>query len=131
MAAHDRMPQMTTIKAKAFYMLVGVALTVFVLYPTLKQTFREQKDGLLLSPEEVKSTCGKPQVDDLYTLTYVDGDRRVVLQFMGANHRMFLNNVKWTSSKGGVGEIRQVTKVGISDFVKHGWLPVCLEDLAR
>src|SRR6266853_2642657 len=71
MAAHDRMPQMTTIKAKAFYMLVGVALTVFVLYPTLKQTFREQKDGLLLSPEEVKSTCGKPQVDDLYTLTYV------------------------------------------------------------
>jgi len=24
-----------------------------------------------------------------------------------------------------------VTKVGISDFVKHGWLPVCLEDLAR
>jgi len=54
MAAHDRMPQMTTIKAKAFYMLVGVALTVFVLYPTLKQTFREQKDGLLLSPEEVK-----------------------------------------------------------------------------
>ena len=84
-----------------------------------------------LSPEEVKSTCGKPQIDDLYTLTYIDGDRRVVLQFMGANHRMFLNNVKWASSKGGVGEIRQVTKERISDFVKHGWLPMCLEDVAQ
>jgi hypothetical protein len=121
---------MATAKAKAGYMLVGVLLTVFFLYPTLKQTFREQKDGLLLSPEEVKATCGRPQADDLFKLTYIEGDRRVELRFSGANHRMFLNNVKWTSSKG-VGEIRQVTKDQISDYVKHGWLPVCLEDLAQ
>jgi len=125
------MTAMTTAKAKAGYMLVGVLLTVFILYPTLKQTFREQKDGLLLSPEEVKAACGRPQADDLYKLTYVEGDRRVELQFMGANHRMFLNDVKWHSSKGGAGEIRQVTKERISDFVKQGWLPVCLEDLAQ
>jgi len=49
------MTAMTTAKAKAGYMLVGVLLTVFIFYPTLKQTFREQKDGLLLSPEEVKA----------------------------------------------------------------------------
>lgn len=121
---------MTTAKAKAGYMLVGVLLAVFALYPTLKLTFREQKDGLLLSPEEVKVTCGRPQADDLYKLTYIDGDKRVELQFMGANHRMFLNNVKWSSSKGS-GEIRQVSKDQISDYVKHGWLPQCMEDVSQ
>src|SRR5579859_3771977 len=121
---------MTTTKAKAGYFLVGVLLTVFALYPMLKQTFREQRDGLLLSPEEVKGACGRPQADDWYKLTYIEGDRRVELQFMGVNHRMFLNNVKWQSSKG-AGEIRQVSREQISDYVKHGWLPQCLEDVAQ
>src|SRR5216683_6137166 len=118
---------MTTAKAKAGYMLVGVLLTVFALYPTLKETFKEQKYGLLLSPEEVKAACGRPQADDLFKLTYIEGDRRVELEFKGVNHRMFLNHVKWTSSKG-AGNINQVTKDQLSDYVKHGWLPPCLED---
>jgi hypothetical protein len=49
---------------------VGALLTVLVLYPTLKETKREQQWGLLLSPEDVKGTCGKPQADDGYKLTY-------------------------------------------------------------
>lgn len=71
---------MTTIKAKAGYMAVGALLTVLFLFPTLKETRREQKWGLLLSPEEVKVTCGKPQADDWYKLTYIEGDRRVELR---------------------------------------------------
>lgn len=91
---------------------------------------QEQKSGLLLSPEEVKATCGKPQADDWYKLTYINGDRSVELQFVGVNHRMYLNKVKWSSSKSG-GEIYQVSRGAISDYVKQGWLPVCLEDVAR
>jgi len=124
-----------TAKAKAGYVLVGVCvgvlLTVLFLLPTLKETSREQKYGLLLSPEDVKGTCGQPQADDIYKLTYFDGDRRVELQFMGMNHRMFLTKVNWVYSKGfPVGEIRQVSRAQISDEVKHGWLPSCLEDAA-
>jgi hypothetical protein len=122
---------MTTAKAKAGYLLVGALLTVLVLFPTLKETFREQKYGLLLSPEEVKATCGRPQTDDLFKLTYVDGDRRVELQFMGVNHRMYLNHVKWSSTKGGVGDINQVSRAAIGDYVGHGWLPPCLKDSAQ
>jgi hypothetical protein len=116
---------MTTVKAKAGYMAAGALLTVFALYPTLKETRREQQWGLLLSPEAVKSTCGKPQADDIYTLTYVEGDRRVELQFMGANHLMFLNHVKWSSSRGG-GEINQVSREAMREHVANGWLPACV-----
>jgi hypothetical protein len=105
-------------------------VTVFALYPALKQTMREQKWGLLLSPEDVRATCSKPQDDDLFGLTYVDGDRRVELRFFGSNHRMFLNHVKWSSSKG-AGDINQVTRAAISDYVKSGSLPSCLELAAQ
>ena len=54
----------TTAKAKAGYVSVGVLLTLIFLFPTLNQMRREQKQGLLLSPEEVKGTCGMPQVGD-------------------------------------------------------------------
>ncbi len=119
------------LKGRVIYTLLGALLTVFALYPTLKETFREQKYGLLLSPEDVKATCGKPQAEDFFKLIYVNGDHRAELQFMGVNHRMYLNDVKWSSTQGGVGEIRQVTRDNISDYVKHGWLPVCLEDAAK
>jgi len=124
---------MTTLKAKAAYFGLGALLTIFALYPTLKLTMREQQFGLLLSPEEVKITCGKPQIEDWtgYALTYIEGDRRVELQFMTANHRMYLNKVKWASSKGGVGQITKVSRDSISDWVKQGWLPACLEQAAR
>ena len=121
---------MTTIKAKVSYTAAGVLLTVFALYPYLKAMMREQRVGLLLSPEDVKAACGKPQSDDIYTLTYIDGDRRVELQFMGSDHRMFLNRVKWSSSKAS-GQITQVTRQAISDYVKYGGLPTCLEQAAR
>jgi hypothetical protein len=117
-------------KTGVTYFLVGVALTVFAFYPILKGLRREQRWGLLLSPEEVKATCGRPQVDDLYVLTYIDGDRRTELRFFGANHQMFLTNVKWSSSKGS-GEIRQVSRGLISEYVKNGWLPACLDAAAR
>jgi hypothetical protein len=122
---------MTTAKAKAGYMAVGALLTILVLLPLLKQAKREQEWGLLLTPEEVKGACGKPQADDVYTLTYVDGDLRTELRFMGANHKIFLNHVKWTSSKGGSGDIYKVSKDLISDHVKRGWLPACLERAAE
>jgi hypothetical protein len=123
---------MTTTKAKAGYMAVGALLTVFILYPKLKETMSEQKQGLFLSPEEVRLKCGKPQTEDTWGFlpTYVDGDRRMELQFMTVNHRMFLHRVKWSTSKGG-GEINTVSKNMISDYVKRGWLPSCLEDAAR
>jgi hypothetical protein len=121
---------MTTIKTKLGYTTVGVLLTAFALYPTLKETMRETRWGLLLSPEEVKTTCGKPQADDSYNLTYVDGDWHVELKFLGSNHRMFLNHVKWSSGKGG-GDINQVTRTAISENVKSGVLPACLEQAAR
>ena len=119
------------LKAKVGYTLLGALLAVLILFPTLRETFREQKYGLLLSPEEVKATCGRPQIDDLFKLTYVNGDRRVELQFMGVNHRMYLNHVKWSSTNGGVGDINLPAKDAISDYVKHGWLSVCLEDAAK
>lgn len=124
---------MTTSKAKAGYMVVGALLTLFILYPALKGMRREQAQGLLLTPEEVRVRCGKPQAEDMYgyELIYIEDDRRVELQFMGANHRMYLNRVKWSSSKGGVGDIKQVTTNSISYFVKNGWLPSCLEELSQ
>ena len=122
---------MTTNKAKAAYLAVGALLTIFILYPTLRGTMREQKWGLLLSPEEVKAACGNPHADDSYKLTYVDGDRRVELQFIGANHKMYLNHVKWQRSNGGVGDISQVSRALISDFVKNGWLPACVETASQ
>ncbi len=97
------------LKGKVLYTLLGVVLTVFVLYPILKTTFREQPFGLMLSPEEVKGSCGRPLTNDGYTLTYLYKDRRVELRFMGAQHRMFLTDVKWTSNSG-AGEIRQGNK---------------------
>ncbi len=121
---------MTTTKAKVCYTAAGVLLTVFALYPTIKETMREQRWGLLLSPEDMKGTCGKSQADDIYKLTYVDGDRHAELQFIGANHRMFLQHVKWSSNKDR-GDINQVSREAISDYVKRGWLPSCLEDAAR
>jgi len=112
-------------------MAVGVLLTVIVLYPTLRETMREQKYGLLLSPEEVKATCGKPQQDDIFKFTYVDTERRVELQFMAVDHRMYLNNVKWSATKGGVGSIDKVSRDLISEHVKVGGLPACLEAAAQ
>ena len=47
-----------------------VLLTLLALYPTLKETRREQRWGLLLTPEDVKGVCGKPESDDGYRLTY-------------------------------------------------------------
>jgi len=111
-------------------MAAGALLTVFALWPLLKETRREQRWGLLMSPEEVKGTCGAPQADDIWKLTYVDGDRRVELRFFGANHKIFLQQVKWSSSRG-AGAINQVSSNQISEWVKSGWLPACLGQAAR
>jgi hypothetical protein len=121
---------MTTVKAKAGYMAAGALLTVFSLYPMLKETRREQRWGLLLSPEEVKLTCGKPQADEIFELIYVEGDRRLELQFFGWNHRIFLQHVKWSSSRGS-GQINQVSREQLSEYVKNAGLPACLEAAAR
>ena len=103
---------MAGVKIKVAYFVAGVLLTVFALDPLLKETKREQPLGLLLSPEDIKSACGNPQRDDIYTLVYSIGDRRVELDFRGANHRMFLHHVKWSGIQTGVptGNINQVTK---------------------
>jgi hypothetical protein len=94
----------------------------------------------MLSPEDVKTSCGKPQVDDIYTLTYVNGVRRVKLEFLGVNHRMYLNKVKWDvqtngqatfNANGGLGDISQVTRDLINEHVKAGNLPACLGEAAR
>ena len=122
---------MTTTKVKVGYMLAGVLLTALILYPKLKETRREQPWGLLMNPEEVKGACGKPQVDNIYDLTYISPDSRIELRFMGMNHQMYLNHVRWNSSKGGVGDINKVTKDLVSDWVKRGYLPQCLDELAR
>jgi hypothetical protein len=116
---------MTTVTVRAGFALLGALVTVLALYPILKATRRDQQWGLLLSPEEVKATCGKPQSDDIFTLTYVEPDRRVELQFFGASHRMFLSHVKWHSSQGS-GDIYQVTGKEISDAVAKGHLPACV-----
>lgn len=118
------------IKGNVGYLLAGVLVTVLILYPILKETGREQPSGLLMSPEEVKATCGQPQLDNIYQLTYVTGDRRVELRFIGVNHRMYLNHVNWTSNSG-VGDINKVSKDLVSDAVKRGYLPQCLDDAAR
>jgi hypothetical protein len=118
------------LKGKLLYTLLGVVLTLLVLYPIVKTTFREQSYGLMMTPEEVKGLCGPPQSDNGYVLTYLYHDHHVELGFMGVQHRMFLTDVKWTSSTG-AGHIRQVTKDQISDYVRHDYIPICLEDLAK
>lgn len=120
---------MTALKSLGFAAL-GALITVLVLYPTLKETRREQQWGLLLSPEDVKTTCGRPQTDEIYKLTYIDGDKRVELQFYGYQHRMFLQRVNWSSSKG-AGDIYQVSREQISESVKYGYVPACLELAAQ
>jgi len=98
---------------------IGVLLTIFTLYTSLEETRREQRWGLLLSPEEVKGRCGKPQADDGYKLTYFDGNRHLELQFMGMQHRMYLADVRWSAETsdparfkavGGTGDINRVTR---------------------
>jgi hypothetical protein len=118
------------LKEKLLYTFLGAALTVLFLYPILKNTFREQRAGLLLSPEEVKDMCGAPVTDNGYTLTYLYHDHRVELRFMGVQHQMFLTNIKWASNTS-AGEIRQVTREAISDSVRHDYIPICLEDIAK
>ena len=117
-------------KTKAGYLLLGVLLAVLFLYPIVKETFREQKYGLLLSPEDVKATCGKPQIDDWSKLTYIEGDRRVELQFTGVNHRMYLKHVQWSTNKTS-GDINQVSVHLINEYVGQGSLPACLNVAAR
>ena len=117
-------------KVKAGYLLLGVLLAVLCLYPTVKETFREQKYGLLLSPEDVKATCGKPQIDDLFKLTYIEGDRRVELQFTGVNHRMYLSHVQWSTNNAS-GSINLVSVHLINDYVGQGSLPACLKVAAQ
>jgi hypothetical protein len=121
---------MTMIKGNVGYLLAGVLFTVLILSPFLREMGREQASGLLMTPEEVKFVCGKPQLDNIYELTYVTGDRRVELRFIGVNHRIYLNHVNWTSSSG-VGDINKVSKELLSDAVKRGYLPQCLDDAAR
>lgn len=117
-------------KVKAEYLLLGVVLAILFLYPALKETFREQKYGLLLSPEDVKATCGKPQIDDLFKLTYIEGDRRVELQFTGVNHRMYLKHVQWGTNNIS-GSINQVSVHWINEYVGQGALPACLKVAAQ
>lgn len=121
---------MATNKEKLGFLLAGALLPILILYPILKDTGREQASGLLMTPEEVKATCGKPQLDNIYELTYVTGDRRVELRFMGFNHRIYLNHVNWTSSSG-AGDINKVSEDLVNDAVKRGYLPQCLGDAAR
>jgi hypothetical protein len=120
---------MTPIKAVGC-VAFGALLAVAALYPTLKETRREQRWGLLMSPEDVKTTCGKPQTDDNFKLTYVYGDSRVDLQFFGWNHRMFLQRVDWQSSRS-AGTIYQVSRDQISENVRGGYLPACLDQAAK
>ena len=120
---------MTPVKAAAF-MVLGAVLTILVLYPLLKQTRREQQWGLLMTPEDVKAVCGRPQTDDIYTLTYVLGERHIELRFYGMNHQMFLQQVKWGSDRG-AGDINQVSRTAIDQYVANGQLPACLGQAAR
>ena len=86
---------------------------------------RERPWGLLLSPEDVKATCGNPQQDEIFKLTYAYEGRLVELQFYGMNHREYLKYVKWSSNKD-AGKIYQVTQKAIGDNVANGYLPHCL-----
>jgi len=125
--------QMTTLKERLGYGALGVLLTVVVLYPMLKETRREQRWGLLLTPEEVKSACGKPETDDGYRLTYTIGDRHMELNFFGMNHRMFLQKVTFHRAPDGVpsGSINVVTSEQISEHVRKGFLPACMEQVVE
>jgi len=118
------------LRTRVIFFVVGILFALIAVYPMLKLTMREQNWGLLMTPEDVKLSCGTPQADEIYKLTYVVGDSRVELQFMGANHRWFLRHVKWGSSDGG-GDINQVSRDLISQYVKSGQLPQCLEAAAQ
>jgi hypothetical protein len=125
---------MTTVREKLFYVGAGVLLTLFVVSPVLKETMRQTRWGLLLSPEDVKVACGRPQQDDVFKIMYGDQYRHLELQFIGVNHRMYLSKVSWGSinSTGAVnqvaaGKIDKVSRQTIIDYVKAGTLPVCLE----
>ena len=122
-----------SIKHKALYFFAGVLLTVIALYPTLKQTRREQQWGLLMTPEDVKLACGKSESDDISRLAYSIGNRHVELRFVGMNHRWFLQHVNFRAIPDGVpvGDIYQVTKRAISDDVEKGFLPSCLLQAAQ
>jgi hypothetical protein len=108
-------------------------LTLVVLYPKLKETSRERRWGLSLTMEDVKLACGPPQADGPYQLKYIVGNRYMELSFLEANHRMFLQNVKFHAVPDGVpsGQIYKVTQEQISDYVKKGFLPACLEQAVQ
>jgi hypothetical protein len=119
-----------TLKAKIIWFVAGVLITLLVLFPILRDTTREQRWGLLMSPEEVKLNCGTPQADDGYKLKYVTGDRSVELQFFDWNHKFFLNRVTW-NSPGESGSIYKVSLAQITQSVADGKLPVCLQKAAE
>jgi hypothetical protein len=120
---------MTLPKAAGFVVL-GALLAVIALYPLLKQTRREQEWGLVMTPEDVMSVCGRPQSDNIYTLTYIQGDKHIELRFYGMNHRMFLQHVKWNSNRE-AGDINQVSRAAIDQYVASGALPACLSQAAK
>ncbi len=124
---------MATLKERLGYGALGVLLTLLVLYPMLKETRREQRWGLLLTPQDVKGACGRPESDDGYTLTYKIRDRYLELSFFGMNHRMFLQKVKFHAVPEGVpsGAINVVTQEEISEHVRKGWLPACMEQAVQ
>jgi len=124
---------MATLKERLGYGVLGVVLTLAVLYPWLKETRREQRWGLLLTPEDVKGACGQPESDDGYRLTYTIGNRYMELNFFGANHRLFLQKVTFHAAPQGVpsGDIYVVTREQIKEHVRKGWLPACLEQAAE
>jgi hypothetical protein len=118
---------MTRVKA-AGCVVLGALLAALFLYPFLAR--REQRWGLLMTPEDVKTSCGIPQTDNIYDLKYVQNDSQLELRFFEANHSMFLQHVKWSSSHGS-GDINQVTLDGINQYVENGGLPRCLAQAAK
>jgi len=128
---------MATLKERLGYgalgAALGAALALFAVYPWLKEARREQQWGLLLTPEDVKSACGKPESDDGYRLTYTIGDRYMELNFFEMNHRMFLRKVKFHAVPQGVptGDIYQVTREQISEYVRKEFLPTCMEQAVQ
>jgi len=124
---------MASLKERLGFGALGMLLTLLVLYPMLKETRREQRWGLLLTPQDVKGACGRPESDDGYTLTYKIRDRYMELSFFGMNHRMFLQKVKFHAVPEGVpsGGINVVTQEEISEHVRKGWLPACMEQAVQ
>lgn len=124
---------MTTMKVKVLYFAAGILLTVFALYPMLKETRRDQPSGMLLSPEEVKLSCGKPKVDDTYVLKYVEGDKSIELEFLSANHRMFLARLKSSGGNGSSGGVSLASTDAIKSYkeISKGWIPSCMDDLVK